>query len=123
MSETAVANEIFDRVLEGISPEIRSIVEDGVKAYAKDTAQNASFTDKVKADRLRKGFDALSRALIDRMEALNDQQMLFLCTGAVADEVSLSGEAPVKLLDRAIYDQLMAIFKRTPSCQRRWTTS
>jgi hypothetical protein len=108
-----VANEIFDRVLDGVSPEVRSIVEDGIKAYVKDAAQNASFTDKVKSDRLRKAFDSLSRALIDRIEALNDQQMLFFCTGAIADEVTLPGEPTAKLLDRGIYDQLMEIFKRT----------
>ena len=55
MSETAVANELFERVLDGISPEVRAIVEDGIKAYGKDTATNPSFTDKVKSDRLRKG--------------------------------------------------------------------
>jgi hypothetical protein len=114
MSGTAVANEIFERVLEGVSPEVRGIVEDGIKAYAKDTAQNPSFTDKVKSDRLRKAFDALTRALIDRVEALNDNQMLFFCTGAIADEVTLQGEPTAKLLDRGLYDQLMETFKRSP---------
>ena len=113
MSETTVANEIFDRVMEGVSPEIRSIVEDGVKAYGKDIATNPAFTDKVKSDRLRKSFDALTRSLIDRIEALNDHQMLFLCTGALADVVDL-GDGPVTFLDKAIYDGLMAAFKAAP---------
>jgi hypothetical protein len=114
MSETLVVNEIFERVLDGISPEVRGIVEDGIKAYSKETASNPAFTDKVKSDRLRKAFDALSRALIDRLEALNENQILFFCTGALADEVTLPGEATAKLLDRGIYDALLAIFKRTP---------
>ena len=53
MSETAVANEIFEKVLEGVTPEIRAIVEDALKTFAKDPATNPSFTDKVKSDRLR----------------------------------------------------------------------
>ncbi len=113
MSGTAVVNEIFDRVLDGISPEIRTIVEDGIKAYGKDIVTNPSFTDKVKADRLRKSFDALTRALIERIEALNDYQMLFLCTGALGDEISVGGDAPVKLLSRQVYDGLMNIYKNT----------
>src|SRR5882724_4918847 len=114
MSGTAVANEISERVLDGISPEVRGIVEDGIKAYNKDIATNPSFTDKVKSDRLRKAFDALSRALIDRIEALNESQILFLCTGAIADEVTLPGERTTQLLDRGIYDNLLASMKRTP---------
>lgn len=114
MGETAVANELYERVLDGISPEVRSIVDDGIKAYAKDTATNPTFSDKVKSDRLRKAFDSLTRALIDRLEALNENQMLFFCTGALADEVSLPGEAPVKLLDRGVYDSLLQIIKNVP---------
>lgn|GEM_PF-4877753 len=114
MSETIVANEIFDRVLEGVSPEVRGIVEDGVKAFGKDTAANPAFTDKVKCDRLRKAFDALTRQLLDRIEALNSEQTLFLCTGALADQVDL-GEGPIQLLDRGIYDGLMAAFQAAPS--------
>ncbi|HXC64746.1 MAG TPA: hypothetical protein VNZ67_10330, partial [bacterium] len=110
MSETIVANEIFDRVLEGVSPEVRVIVEDGIKAFGKDTAANPAFTDKVKCDRLRKAFDALTRQLLDRIEALNSEQSLFLCTGALADQVDL-GEGPIQLLDRGIYDGLMAAFQ------------
>jgi len=114
VSETIVANEIFDRVLEGVSPEVRGIVEDGIKAFGKDSATNPAFTDKVKCDRLRKAFDALTRQLLDRIEALNEQQSLFLCTGALADQVDL-GEGPILLLDRGIYDGLMAAFKAAPS--------
>jgi hypothetical protein len=114
VSETIVANEIFDRVLEGVSPEVRGIVEDGVKAFGKDTAANPAFTDKVKCDRLRKAFDALTRQLLDRIEALNSEQTLFLCTGALADQVDL-GEGPIQLLDRGIYDGLMAAFQAAPS--------
>ena len=114
MSETIVANEIFDRVLEGVSPEVRGIVEDGIKAFGKDSATNPAFTDKVKCDRLRKAFDALTRQLLDRIEALNEEQSLFLCTGALADQVDL-GEGPIQLLDRGVYDGLMAAFKAAPS--------
>jgi hypothetical protein len=114
VSETIVANEIFDRVLEGVSPEVRVIVEDGIKAFGKDTAANPAFTDKVKCDRLRKAFDALTRQLLDRIEALNSEQSLFLCTGALADQVDL-GEGPIQLLDRGIYDGLMAAFQAAPS--------
>ena len=114
MSETIVANEIFDRVLEGVSPEVRGIVEDGIKAFGKDTAANPAFTDKVKCDRLRKAFDALTRQLLDRIEALNSEQSLFLCTGALADQVDL-GDGPIQLLDRGIYDGLMAAFQAAPS--------
>lgn len=110
MSETTAANQIFDRVLEGVSPEVRAIVEDGVKTYGKDSVANPSFTDKIKSDRLRKGFDALTRQLLDRIEALNDNQMLFLCTGALADSVDL-GEGTVTLLDRGVYDGLMSAYK------------
>ena len=113
LSETIVANEIFDRVLEGVSPEVRSIVEDGVKAFGKDSVANPAFTDKVKSDRLRKAFDALTRQLLDRIEALNEQQMLFLCTGALADQVDL-GEGPITLLDRALYNGLLASYKAAP---------
>ena len=50
---------------------------------------------------------------MDRIEALNDQQMLFLCTGALADQVDL-GDGPINLLDRALYDGLMASYKAAP---------
>ena len=111
MSGTTVANEIFDRVLDGASPEVRSIVEDGVKAWGKDSAVVA---EKIKSDRLRKAFDALTRSLLDRIEGLNDEQMLFLCTGALGDVVDF-GEGPINLVDRAFYDGLMAAFKTVPS--------
>jgi hypothetical protein len=114
VSETIVANEIFDRVLEGVSPEVRGIVEDGIKAFGKDSATNPAFTDKVKCDRLRKAFDALTRQLLDRIEALNSEQSLFLCTGALADQVDL-GEGPIQLLDRGLYDGLMAAYRAAES--------
>lgn len=110
MSDTMTVNQIYERVLDGVSPEVRAIVDDGIKAYGKDPAANPAFTDKVKSDRLRKGFDALTRQLLDRIEALNEHQMLFLCTGALADVVDV-GEGPVTLLDRGIYDGLMAAYK------------
>jgi hypothetical protein len=99
--------------LDGVSPEVKAIVDDGIKAYGKDSATNPAFTDKVKCDRLRKGFDALTRQLLDRIEALNDNQMLFLATGALADTVDV-GEGSVTLLDGGIYDALMTAFKAAP---------
>ena len=114
MNETIVANEIFDKVMEGLSPEVRSIMEDALKIFGKDPVANPAFTDKVKSDRLRKGFDAVSRALIDRIESLNDQQMLFLCTGALADQVDL-GDGPVTLLNRGVYDGLLEAYRDVPS--------
>jgi hypothetical protein len=110
MSDTATVNQVFERVLDGVSPEVRAIVEDGIKAYGKDSVANPAFTDKVKSDRLRKAFDALTRQLLDRIEALNDNQMLFLCTGALADTVDV-GEGPVTLLDHGLYNGLMAAYK------------
>src|SRR5574338_320237 len=103
MSETTVVNQIYDRVLEGVSPEVRAIMDDGIKAYGKDTATNPSFTDKIKCDRLRKGFDAVTRQLLDRIEALNEHQMLFLCTRALADTVDV-GEGPDTLLNTDLYN-------------------
>src|SRR6185436_1986852 len=100
-------------VLEGTTPECRVIVEDGLRAYTKDTATNPSFTDKVKCEKLRKTFDSLTRNLIDRkLDSLNDAQMLFLCTGALADEVQVPGkpgepEITAKLLNRDFYDALL----------------
>ncbi len=114
MSGTAVANQIFDRVMEGVSPEVRGITEDSLKIYAKDTAANPAITDKVKSDRLRKAFDSLTRSLLERIEALNDHQMLFLCTGALADQVDL-GEGPVVLLDRGVYDALLEAYRDVAS--------
>jgi hypothetical protein len=120
MAETAVVNQIFEKTMEGITPECRAIVEEGLRAFAKDTATNPMFTDKVKCERLRKGFDSLTRNLVDRkLDSLNDQQMLFLCTGALADEVKLESkpgepEIVAKLLPRDLYDALMAEFKKTP---------
>jgi hypothetical protein len=114
MSDTAVANAIFDRVTDGVPAEVRSIAEDALKIFAKDPATNPQFTDKVKCDRLRKAFDALTRALLERIESLNDEQMLFLCTGALADQVDL-GEGPVTLLERDVYDGLMAAYKTASS--------
>ena len=111
MSGTTVANEIFDRVLDGASPEVRSIVEDGLKAFGKDSSVVA---DKVKSDRLRKAFDALTRNMLDRIEGLNEQQMLFLCTGALADAVDL-GEGPIQILDRGFYDQLLEAYRSVPT--------
>ncbi|MES2201498.1 MAG: hypothetical protein V4498_04530 [candidate division FCPU426 bacterium] len=111
MNEAVSTENIYEKVMEGVSPEVRGIVEDGLKIYAKDAGQNATVTDKVKADRLRKSFDALSRALMDRVEALNDPQMVFLCTGALADTVALNGEGTVTLLDRGVYDGLTKAFK------------
>jgi hypothetical protein len=109
-----VANEIFDKVMEGLSPEVRSIMEDALKIFGKDPVSNPAFTDKVKSDRLRKGFDAVSRALIDRIESLNEHQQLFLCTGALADQVDL-GEGPVTLLNRGVYDGLLEAYRDVPS--------
>lgn len=104
--------------MEGITPECRAIVEDGLRAYTKDTATNPSFTDKVKCEKLRKSFDSLTRNLVDRkLDSLNDAQMLFLCTGALADEVQVAGkpgepEITAKLLNRDFYDSLMAEFTK-----------
>ncbi|MGH7441899.1 MAG: hypothetical protein ACREKE_04410, partial [bacterium] len=114
MSGTAVANQIFDRVTDGVSPEVRGIVEDSLKIFAKDTATNPAITDKVKSDRLRKGFDALTRSLLERIEALNEEQALFLCTGALADQVDL-GDGPITLLDRGVYDGLMNAYRDVAS--------
>jgi hypothetical protein len=114
MSETTTVNQIYDRVLEGVSPEVKAIVDDGIKAYGKDPATNPAFTDKVKSDRLRKAFDALTRQLLDRIEALNENQMLFLCTGALGDTVDV-GEGPVTLLDGGIYQGLLAAYRAADS--------
>jgi len=95
--------------MDGVSPEVRTIVEEALKIFGKDPVTNPAFTDKVKSDRLRKGFDALTRALLERIEALNDNQMLFLCTGALADQVDV-GEGSVTLLDRGVYDALMVAY-------------
>jgi hypothetical protein len=97
--------------MDGCTPEVRAIVEDGVKAWGKDVAVVA---EKIKSDRLRKAFDALTRSLLDRIEGLNDEQMLFLCTGALGDTVDL-GEGPIVILDRGVYDGLMVAFKAAPT--------
>ncbi|HTB22977.1 MAG TPA: hypothetical protein VK914_09745 [bacterium] len=89
-------------------------MEDALKIFGKDPATNPAFTDKVKSDRLRKAFDSLTRSLIDRIESLNENQMLFLCTGALADQVDL-GEGSITLLDRGIYDALLEAYRDVPS--------
>jgi hypothetical protein len=114
MGGIAVVNEIFDKVMDGMTPEVRTIVEDSLKIFGKDPVTNPAFTDKVKSDRLRKAFDAITRGLLERIESLNDQQMLFLCTGALADQVDV-GEGSVTLLDRKVYDALMEAYRDVSS--------
>jgi hypothetical protein len=113
---TVMTNEIYEKVMEGVSPEVRGVVEDGLRAWTKDPATNPSFTDKVKCEKLRKAFESLCRTLLERQpETLNPSQQLFINTGALADEVELAarpGEEPVvaKLLARAFYDKLAEAF-------------
>ena len=119
MSDTAVANELYDLVMEGVTPEARAIMDDGIRAFSKDQEKFPTFTDKVKSQRLRKGFDAIQRQLLEKIETLNENQILFLSTGALADKVTVAADAnqdevTVDLLDRKIYDGLLDILRAVP---------
>lgn len=111
------ANERLDAVMDGVPPEIRKSLLDAAALYAQENDPGAGIDERTKAGKLRAAYNGLSDFLIkERLNALNPAQFSFLCSGAIADKVTITPEEgepyEVQLLDTAVYDGLVNVFKK-----------
>ncbi len=127
MAETAQAhatkNEIFEQVMEEVPKEVRTSVEDALLAYNKPSVSTTD--DESKSLKLRQSFDALFSFLVEnKLNRLNNAQRIFLSTGALGDEITVTGPqgqpVSVALLPRDTYDKLSRSLIQESSSLSAW---
>jgi hypothetical protein len=114
MSEAAIKEgEAINYVLEGIDPAVKEGVLTAIEFYGKEKSENGNkIEDVIKVNKLRTAFNTLVSALITtRMNDLNKQQRLFLCSGAIGDVVEINGNK-INLLDSGLYAELLEKFEK-----------
>ncbi|HRU39354.1 MAG TPA: hypothetical protein P5511_05710, partial [Candidatus Goldiibacteriota bacterium] len=84
---TIAAGEAISRVYEGVPSDVQEIVNTALDFYGKEKSDAGNkIEDVVKVNKLRNAYNTLVTCLInERLNKLNRNQMLFLCTGAIAD--------------------------------------
>ncbi len=108
---TVKPGEAINNVLEGISEDVKKTVIDAVEFYNKEKSEAGhKIEDMVKVNKLRNAYNTLVSALLDRMNALNKFQRLFLTTGVLADVVESNGTT-ITLVEPAIYAALFDSFE------------
>lgn len=105
--------EAINKVFEGIPADVQQTVLTAIEFFGKEKSDAGNkIEDVVKVNKLRNGFNTLVTTMInERLNKLNRHQMLFLCTGAIADSVEIGGNK-VELLDKGVYDALLATFDK-----------
>jgi hypothetical protein len=110
---TTVSGAQFDLLMAGVDEETTKQVEDSIVLFAND-ADTAMTAEKYRADKLRLGYNALVDFLIsNKLNELNNQQIVFLCTGAIGDKITVQMQpAPkeIQLLPPAFYESLLKSF-------------
>lgn len=103
----------FEKVMQGIEDEVRQTVEDFIVFFAQDTDTSA-IAEKQRSDKLRNAYNKIVDSLVgNRLNELNNQQMTFLCTGAIGDSISINTEKvqkTIQLLPTDLYESLLKTF-------------
>jgi hypothetical protein len=115
MEETQVAatGEAINKVFEGIPADVQSTVITAIEFFAREKSDAGNkIEDVVKVNKIRNAYNTLVTSILnERLNKLNRHQMLFLCTGALADSVQINGNRVV-LLDSKVYSELLNNFDK-----------
>src|SRR5512147_2562631 len=97
MAETqaAATGEAISKVFEGVPADVQQTVITAIEFFGREKSEAGNkIEDVVKVNKLRNGYNTLVTSLInERLNKLNRHQMLFLCTGAIADSVEVNGSS------------------------------
>ncbi len=107
----------FEKVMEGVDAETRTIVENCLLFFADDT-DTSTTAEKARSDKLRAAYNTLVDFLVsNRLNELNPQQTAFLCTGALADNIAVQSGTPraVEMFPSELYKHLVDIFSKPAS--------
>src|SRR5277367_1007784 len=110
---SVVSGTHFEEVMKGVDEETRKQVEDGLVFFSNETDTSA-MGEKSRADKLRTAYNNLVEYLVSSsLNELNPHQMAFLCSGAIADSVTIQaagGPKTVQLLPADFYASLLKTF-------------
>jgi|DewCreStandDraft_4_1066084.scaffolds.fasta_scaffold37422_1 hypothetical protein len=117
-TETIAQGEAINKVFEGINSEVQETVLDAIEFYVREKTDSGNkIDDVIKVNKLRNAYNTLVSCLVnERMNKLNRHQMLFLCTGAIADKVEINGKV-IELLDTEVYNWLLENFDKKEESQ------
>jgi len=101
------------KVLEGVDQAVREGVLTALEFYGREKSENGNkIEDVVKVNKLRTEYNKLVTSLVTtRLNDLNKNQKLFLCTGAIGDKAVINGNQ-VNLLESDIYYALLENFDK-----------
>jgi len=102
----AKPTEHFNLLMQGAPEELRKALLEAVGTFGKANDNAAGINDKAKCDKLRAGYDQLQKYLFARLDSLNEQQKVFLISGAIGDQI-VATSSPVKMLEPKVYNQLL----------------
>ncbi len=103
----AKPNEHFNALMQGAPEDLRKSMLEAIGTFSKPNDASSGINDKVKCDKLRAAFDQLQRYLLsNKLDSLNDQQKVFLVSGAVGDRVVAISSA-FTLLEPKLYNQIL----------------
>ena len=110
----AVTGTQFEQLMEGVDAETRKQVEDCIVFFSND-ADTSAAAEKIRADKLRTGYNNLVDFMVNnRLNELNPQQTIFLCTGAIGDTITVqaaNASKNIDLLPADFYSDLLKSFQ------------
>ncbi|HET9869007.1 MAG TPA: hypothetical protein VFR02_00725, partial [bacterium] len=108
-----VSGTHYQELMKEVDAETRKQFEDGLIFFAND-ADTSGMAEKTRADKLRTAYNLLVEFLVsNRLNDLNLEQRVFLCTGAIDDSVTVMvNNAPkvLALLPPEFYSLLLKTF-------------
>jgi hypothetical protein len=103
----------YEELMKGVDDETRELVERMIVNFCNDEDQSAA-EEKARSDKLRSAYNTLVDFLVNnKLNDLNPQQKVFLCTGAIGDLITVQAVKPPRELDLLpthFYDMLIKIF-------------
>ena len=111
--QVAATGEAINKVFEGIPADVQQTVITAIEFFNKEKSDAGNkIEDVVKVNKIRNAYNTLVTTMLnERLNKLNRHQMLFLCTGALADSVEING-TKVELLDSKVYNELLNTFDK-----------
>ena len=110
IATSVVTGTHYEKLMEGVDTETRKQVEDSLVFFAND-ADTSATAEKLRSDKLRSGYNNLVDFLVsNKLNELNEQQMVFLCSGAIGDVINVqvnNAAKSISLLPPDFYSYLL----------------
>ena len=106
-----VSGTHYLELMKEVDAETRKQFEDGLVFFAND-ADTSGMAEKNRADKLRTAYNTLVEYLVsNRLNELNLQQRVFLCTGSIGESITVQVNNAVAVIN--IVTCLRRSFRRT----------